>query len=184
MTGNDIKEILAYISHIYPEYKVPENRPELTYQLWIEGLQGQSKKTIFEAIKTHYFTNKWPPHLSDLMANIKNARAKQLPSPEQAYLEATRLINNWDRYSSDNPMDGVSPELRETIKLLGGMDSFAKQSDDSFKRNEFKKVYEGVVERGVPDVPLLETAEDNWMEKLVDNLNEKAKTSLGIGEER
>ena len=135
MTASKIISILAYISTLYPDYKISDN-PDNIVEIWKESLEGVDDKVIHNAIKEHYKESRWAPHLSDILKRVHVATEEALPEPSEIVAEIRKLASN-----SRQPMDDKPEYIREVVRLMGGLERIGQRQWDNWLEKEIAGVY-------------------------------------------
>lgn len=148
MTRDDIKNTLAYMMFIFPEFKVPNEKiVNYTLDIWERALKNRTEEEVKEAIYQHYITSRWTPHLSDIIKILNKADRKGLPSANEMTSQAYEALVNRSHYESESPYEGLDPLTIEAIKTYGGFEALSKDGGSSYARKQFTEHCEGILER-------------------------------------
>lgn len=140
MTREDVKNTLAYMMFIFPEFKVPNEKIiNYTLDIWERALKDRTEEEVKEAIYQHYISSRWTPHLSDLMSLLKKKDKLGLPSAGEMTILAFDALRGRGHYSGENPYDGLHPLTEEAIRSYGGFEVLSSVGDSTYARNQFKE---------------------------------------------
>lgn len=148
MTRDDVKNTLAYMMFIFPDFKVPNEKiVNYTLDIWERALKNRTEEEVKEAIYQHYISSRWTPHLSDIIKILNKTDRKGLPTASEMTTQAYEALMNRSHYNEENPFNGLHPIITEAIKTYGGFDALSKDGSSSYARKQFSEHCEGILER-------------------------------------
>jgi hypothetical protein len=118
MTREETKNILAYISTVYPERMIGEVS-KLKVDIWADLMKDMDYAEIKKALKRWVSTEKYPPTISELRSSVASEKMGDADSPEEAWGEIQKAVQKFGYIDKEGALASLNPVCRRIVERFG-----------------------------------------------------------------
>ena len=150
MTTKDTVKILAVLKVAYPRYFEKQDFEEKKQMadLWTVMLEGYPYEAVDAAVRAHISTNKFPPSVAEVIAEVRKLSAGGGENELEAWGHVSRAIRN-STYRAREEWEKLPEEIQQMVSpdLLRSWAMVSTGEAETVIQSQFLKTYRAAKKR-------------------------------------